>query len=225
VPTLDENSLKVAVYQQPVNVAVDGENAEWQFYKSGVMDNSFCTQNVNHAVLAVGYSSDYWKIKNSWGADWGEDGYIRLKFGSNTCGIAIMPSFPIDVVATRDVPASVPHYGDPSAGNCRDDETIVKSDHFPGKICAPLCGNRACPVDMPSSMSGHPTCVSDKDGVKQCVLTCTNNSQCGEAICRDLTHVGYNVGLCTYNSAADALSSNRNAFEFSFNQSTSVILK
>ena len=43
VAAFDENSLKVAVAQQPVNVAVDGENSQWQFYKSGVVDNAFST--------------------------------------------------------------------------------------------------------------------------------------------------------------------------------------
>jgi cathepsin H len=45
---------------------------------------------VNHAVLAVGYGVEdgvpYWLIKNSWGAEWGDDGYFKMELGKNMCG-------------------------------------------------------------------------------------------------------------------------------------------
>jgi C1A family cysteine protease len=45
---------------------------------------------VNHAVLAVGYGFEngipYWLIKNSWGADWGDNGYFKMEMGKNMCG-------------------------------------------------------------------------------------------------------------------------------------------
>jgi C1A family cysteine protease len=43
--------------------------------------------SLDHGVLAVGFTSEYWIVKNSWNTRWGEDGYIRVKMG-NTCGIA-----------------------------------------------------------------------------------------------------------------------------------------
>ena len=61
------------------------------FYSSGVFDN--CESYLNHGALAVGYTADYWIIKNSWGVSWGENGYIKLKKG-NTCGVLNTASYP-----------------------------------------------------------------------------------------------------------------------------------
>jgi C1A family cysteine protease len=85
----DVSQLKAAVAQRPVSVAVDAEN--WQFYSGGVFSD--CSANLDHGVLAVGYTSDYWIVKNSWNTNWGEDGYIRVAIG-NTCGIANSASYP-----------------------------------------------------------------------------------------------------------------------------------
>ena len=58
--------------------------------------------DVNHAVLAVGYGTDengmdYWLIKNSWGTSWGMDGYFQIERGVNMCGIAQCNSYPASV--------------------------------------------------------------------------------------------------------------------------------
>merc|ERR1712100_560203 len=55
-------------------------------YHSGVYDRD-CGSGAGHAVAAVGYSSDYWIIRNSWGSSWGQHGYIYFKKGANLCGI------------------------------------------------------------------------------------------------------------------------------------------
>ena len=58
---------------QPVAVAVDASN--WSSYSKGVFSN--CLKNINHAVVAIGWTStNAWIIRNSWGSGWGENGYI-----------------------------------------------------------------------------------------------------------------------------------------------------
>jgi C1A family cysteine protease len=87
VPSGDEDALKAAVAQQPVSVAVEADKSAFQLYKSGIMDSPFCGTKLDHGVLIVGYGTGglfetpYWKVKNSWGTTFGEDGYIRLGRG------------------------------------------------------------------------------------------------------------------------------------------------
>jgi len=75
----------------PLSICVDA--SAWQFYNSGVMTPSQCGKSLDHCVQIVGYdtsaSTPYWNVRNSWGADWGEKGFIRLEYGHNTCGVAI----------------------------------------------------------------------------------------------------------------------------------------
>jgi cathepsin L len=52
-----------------------------------------CGQQLNHAILAVGYASNYYIVKNSWGTSWGASGYIYIVRGKNMCGIAKEPSY------------------------------------------------------------------------------------------------------------------------------------
>jgi len=92
----DESALMDAVNARPVSIAVDAQS-HWQMYNGGVL--STCTgQQLDHGVLAVGYGSDggkdYWLVKNSWGASWGEQGYIRLARDMNSCGLTNEPSYP-----------------------------------------------------------------------------------------------------------------------------------
>ncbi|KAJ4745921.1 Cysteine protease [Rhynchospora pubera] len=97
-----EDELKHAVgLVRPVSVAFEVISGFKQ-YKSGVFTSDHCgttPQDVNHAVLAVGYGVEngtpYWLIKNSWGADWGIDGYFKMELGKNMCAISTCASYPI----------------------------------------------------------------------------------------------------------------------------------
>jgi len=92
-----ESGLLSAIQNQPISIAVDAQGTNWQLYRGGVL-TAYCGQSLDHGVLAVGYGSDgrheYWKVKNSWGAGWGEGGYIRIVRGRNSCGISNSASYP-----------------------------------------------------------------------------------------------------------------------------------
>ncbi|CAK9041756.1 Senescence-specific cysteine protease SAG39 (Cysteine proteinase SAG39) (Protein SENESCENCE-ASSOCIATED GENE 39), partial [Durusdinium trenchii] len=67
----DENALMDAVAKQPVSVAIEADQMAFQLYKSGVLTKT-CGTKLDHGVLVVGYGTedgtDYWLVKNSWGA-------------------------------------------------------------------------------------------------------------------------------------------------------------
>nr|AAC49361.1 P21 [Petunia x hybrida] len=97
-----EDELKYAVaLVRPVSVAFEVVKGFKQ-YKSGVYTSTECgttPMDVNHAVLAVGYGVEYgvpfWLIKNSWGADWGDNAYFKMEMGNDMCGIATCASYPV----------------------------------------------------------------------------------------------------------------------------------
>jgi len=99
----DQISLKAAVAQQPVAIAIEADTRYFQSYSSGILTSSSCGTNLDHGVLIVGYGTengqDYWLVKNSWGTTWGDKGYVKIARSSSTndagiCGIAMDPSFP-----------------------------------------------------------------------------------------------------------------------------------
>ena len=65
-----------------------------------MFDYNDCGQELNHGVTIVGYGNedgkDYWLVKNSWGSDWGMNGYIKMRRNrDNQCGIASEASYPV----------------------------------------------------------------------------------------------------------------------------------
>lgn len=83
-------------------MTIDAGNYAFQHYFNGIItDASTCGTNLDHAVLAVGYGVDngqaYYLVKNSWGADWGETGYVRIGMngdGPGICGIQMLSLYP-----------------------------------------------------------------------------------------------------------------------------------
>merc|ERR1711887_128730 len=92
-------------------LAVAGDATPWQFYGHGVFPGCSYSNNIglNHAIQMVGYGTDptngdYWLVRNSWGAMWGEQGYIRLQRESElTCGT---DSTPMDGTACQGGPGT-----------------------------------------------------------------------------------------------------------------------
>jgi len=84
VTARSEAALATALQSSPASISVQADSS-WQHYTGGVLTGAeYCGHD--HAVLLVGYTENTWKIKNSWGATWGEQGFIRINKGLGGCG-------------------------------------------------------------------------------------------------------------------------------------------
>ncbi len=213
VPKKDEDALKNAVAQQPVSIAIEADKSAFQLYKGGVLDNPACGTQLDHGVLIVGYgtdsasSKDFWKVKNSWGPSWGEEGYIRMVRGKNQCGLATQPSFPTGAKPSPPRPPAPPppppHYEDPHKKNCLPDENVLSVEGVPGEWCAPKCIYflKPCPKNVPAGVTATPWCAIKSANVTgtSCALLCTpGDSSCGPtAQCHARPDLN-GKGICTY---------------------------
>eukprot|EP01083_Nonionella_stella_P279566 950979_1 len=77
-----EQKLQEAVADGPVVVFVKAGSSSFRNLKGGILTAECDTGNINHAVVAVGYGTeddiDYWIIRNSWGENWGVNGYGKI---------------------------------------------------------------------------------------------------------------------------------------------------
>ena len=101
MPENDKSALRHAVWQQPVSVAIDAATYYFHSYRKGVLsDAAACGTSLDHAGLAVGYGHqdgfDYYLLKNSWGPDWGDHGYVKVAADDTygVCGVQKDPGYP-----------------------------------------------------------------------------------------------------------------------------------
>ncbi|CAK1556083.1 unnamed protein product [Leptosia nina] len=93
-------SLKVALLNHgPLSVSMDATDKVLS-YSGGIYYDTTCEpEKLNHEVTLVGYGQtdgeEYWIIKNSWGRDWGIDGYLHISTRDNSCGITYEPTYPV----------------------------------------------------------------------------------------------------------------------------------
>jgi C1A family cysteine protease len=186
---LPKNEAQMAAWGAtggPISIAIDATS--WQTYTGGILTD--CTANaIDHGVLIVGfnldYSTPYWIIKNSWGADWGEDGYIRLAFGTNQClitsyptsslvagGPTAAPSVPTPAPAKTPAPAVTP--APSSTGN-------FTQYVCPDWTCLDGCTGNALPLGTCLSLEGGGSAVAscNSEGLNLQVFTtsaCTGSS-------------------------------------------------
>uniref|UniRef100_A0A8C5PCN1 Uncharacterized protein n=1 Tax=Leptobrachium leishanense TaxID=445787 RepID=A0A8C5PCN1_9ANUR len=105
----NENAMSIHLsYNGTLTVVIN--STPLKLYKGGVIHQPDCSKRVgDHVALIVGYhkkkKTPYWILKNSWGKDWGENGYFRLYWGKNSCGVT---SYPLSATLDRDVKAKCP---------------------------------------------------------------------------------------------------------------------
>lgn len=105
VPPNSDAQLMAAVAKVPVAVAVEATSPSFQHYRTGVYDGP-CGADTDHEMLAVGYTTDAFILKNSWGAGWGssvgpsrEGGFMQIKRDktskNGTCGLYTSAAYAI----------------------------------------------------------------------------------------------------------------------------------
>ncbi|KAK1665703.1 hypothetical protein QYE76_053862 [Lolium multiflorum] len=186
VPENDELSLKKAVAHQPVSVGIEAGGPEFQLYESGVFSGR-CGTELDHGVVAVGYGTtddgkDYWTVRNSWGPNWGEGGYIRMERNvtarTGKCGIAMMASYPVKTGPNPTPKPSPPEPTKPVAcdrhSKCPAGSTCcctygVRKTCFVWGCCpakaATCCkdGATCCPSEYPVCNQENRTCSKSKN--------------------------------------------------------------
>jgi len=199
------DDMKSALAQSTVSVAIEADKEAFQLYSGGVLDKKECGTQLDHGVLAVGYTAsdnslypNAFIVKNSWGPTWGVQGYVYISTDTQysragICGILSNPSFATGGKAvTPTPPGPTPAPGDNfyenpfQVENCKTGEYNVTLTNTQGSsYCAPDCTNgQACPSSPAGFNSVTAGCTVNAEMVnkKFCGLTCNpyGSSTCGD---------------------------------------------
>ena len=106
IPINSDSAMMTALAQQPISIAIEADQRSFQLYSSGIF-TATCGTNIDHGVGLVGYTSDYYILRNSWGASWGINGYMLIgkgidpstnkayNDGAGQCGLLTSGSYPV----------------------------------------------------------------------------------------------------------------------------------
>lgn len=101
-----DTSMMGALTLQPVSIAIEADQRDFQLYSSGIFTGT-CGTNLDHGVGLVGYGTNYYILRNSWGSSWGENGYMLIgkgtdpktgelyNNGAGQCGLLMEGSYPL----------------------------------------------------------------------------------------------------------------------------------
>jgi hypothetical protein len=167
-----------------------------------------CGTSADHAVLVVGYGTDsqsgkdYWLVKNSWGDQWGEQGYVRMLRGkgdSGECGVLQSPVYPVVKGAPGPTPAPTPSPPTPPAPTPSPPTPPAPTPwpptppspptppHIRGHYGLPPCQNDEEPIDLGSSHICAPicrgTCPNDVPAGTSAKPVCSDNASANDRIC------------------------------------------
>ena len=106
VKSNSDGDMMASLTETVVSIAIEADQSVFQLYKSGIFTGN-CGTNLDHAVALVGYTSDYYILRNSWGVSWGQNGYMYIgkgndpasgkpyNGGAGQCGLLMEGSYPV----------------------------------------------------------------------------------------------------------------------------------
>merc|ERR1711871_599674 len=188
VPKQNVAQFKAALAKGPVSIAIEADQTGFQHYQGGILDAT-CGTKLDHGVLAVGYTDDYWIVKNSWGTVWGEQGYVRMSSSvgapDGECGLLDQPSYPTAGSGPAPGPTPPgPNPGPPSPATCSSVDPGNRTDCGFGLQKA-QCEAKGCCYD--TTQPGTFTCFNAPGNRTDCGYKLEKDACIAKGCCYDET--------------------------------------